>query len=165
MPPRDYSKSKFYRLVCRDPTVLEVYVGITCNEVKRRAQHKRESSQPHRAFYNGRVYQFIRANGGWDNWQLLVHEEIKCENKVVARLRERFWVEYYGATLNSNIPGRTSKEWDADNHESEKARLAASYAMRAPKLCVKHTCPCGGKYTELHKNQHFLTKKHLAMKL
>ncbi len=162
MTKKDYSKCKFYRLICRDPTIVEVYVGHTCNETKRRYQHKRDSTYPHRKNHNARVYQFIRNHGGFENWQLLVHEEKKCENKVDVGLRERFWVEHYGATLNKNVPSRTRKEWDAANRESEKKRLAARYEKQAHSQNEKHACPCGGKYTEINKNRHFLTKKHLA---
>ena len=50
------------------------------------------------------VYEFIRKNGGWDNWDMILIETIKCENNLEARKKEREHLEQLGATLNKERP-------------------------------------------------------------
>ena len=166
MPKADYAKCKFYRIICRDPTVLESYVGHTCGEAQRRQQHKKNCNNERSKGYNRRVYRFIREHGGWDNWQLLVHEHLAVNGKIAATLRERFWFEHYQATLNKNVPGRTKVEWQATNYvekrEHFRQRNTEYYTANQAHLITKHACSCGGKYTTQKKAQHNRTKIHTA---
>jgi hypothetical protein len=190
--PIDYSKSKFYRLVCKDVTVKEVYVGHTTNEKNRRMNHKSACNNEKSRIYNLFVYKFLRDHGGWANWQLLVHETAAMKNKADASLRERYWCEHYNATLNRNVPGRTHSEYCAAHVEKIKARkkkynaahvdeikankieyrkanldkikitMAKYCAANVDRLREKHDCQCGGCYTTQGRLQHFKTAKHLA---
>jgi hypothetical protein len=147
----NYAHCVFYRLVCRDVSVTECYVGHTCDEVKRRGYHKTKCHNEKTKHYNYFVYKFIREHGGWDNWQLLVHEKLAVEDKIAARLRERYWTEHYNATLNSQVPGRTKSEYYLAHVDEKKAYREE-----------KHTCSCGGKFTTNGRSQHLKTKKHLG---
>jgi hypothetical protein len=60
--------------------------------------------------YNFYVYQFIRNNGGFDNWSMIILEEYQCENKNQAELRERYYIELLQSTLNTNRPAITRQE-------------------------------------------------------
>ena len=164
--PIDYSKCVFYRLVCRDVTVTEVYVGSTTNEFDRRRCHKSDCHNENGPRYNYFVYRFIREHGGWGNWQLLVHEKLAVKDDVEARLRERFWTEHYQATLNKQLPGRTHKEscsnWYTNHREEQNKRYAAYNLAHETHLKEKHDCPCGGKYTTNGYSHHIKTKKHLV---
>ncbi len=140
--PKDYSKCAFYRLVCRDITVTECYVGHTTNIVDRRYKHKSSCTNEKAKGYNLSVYQFIRRMGGWDNWQLLVIEQLAVFDDVAARLRERHWCEHYKATLNSNVPYRTREERVAyfSKYRAEHVEEAAVYrANNADKIKIKNT--------------------------
>jgi hypothetical protein len=57
----------------------------------------------------------IGTNGGWDNWHMVVIEEYPCDNTNAAAARERYWVEQLNATLNANVPDRSSKEYKKDS--------------------------------------------------
>ncbi len=164
--PIDYSKCKFYQLVCKDVTVKECYVGHTTNEKNRRMCHKGRCSDEKDSFYNLFVYKFIRDHGGWANWQLLVLETAAMKNKTEAALRERHWLVHYNATLNTQVPGQTQAEYRAANVEKIKAETKEYYADNADKIKAykkeKHTCECGGCYTTSGKSQHFKTALHLA---
>jgi hypothetical protein len=173
----DYSKCMFYRLVCRDITVIECYVGHTTNEVDRRYKHKSDCHNEKAKGFNQFVYRFIRDHGGFENWQLLVHEHLAVKDDVAARLRERFWCEHYKSTLNTQVPGRTGAEWYI-NHREEKAEYRAEYraehreernqqiaawtASHEAHLKEKHECECGGCYTTNGKSHHFKTARHCA---
>jgi hypothetical protein len=167
----------FYRIVCRDISVAECYVGNTCNEVKRRSQHKSRCTNEKDKSHNTYVYKYIRQHGGWDNWELIVHEKLAVNSKYEAKIRERFWVEHYGATLNKQVPTRTIAEYNVGNVENKKKYGAKYYAAHCEEtkklnaawrlensahLKTKHVCTCGGHYTNATHSRHLKTKKHIA---
>ena len=106
----DYSKNTNYKICCKDLTVKDEYVGSTTNMVKRRSQHKSVCGNDKDPSYNLYVYQFIRAHGGFQNWDMIEVEAYPCANSEQARSRERFWYEQLGATLNTNRPIETKEE-------------------------------------------------------
>jgi hypothetical protein len=160
--PIDYSKCMFYRLVCRDPIIKEVYVGHTTSEVDRRATHKTNCNNEKSKSYNLFVYRFIRLHGGFENWELLVHEKRAAEDVIAARLRERHWIEIYKATLNRNVPSRTGAQYRVDHRDEKKLHNAAYHEANQVRLKEKHECACGGKHTTTNKSQHIKSKRHVA---
>jgi len=118
----DYSKSIIYKLCCKDPNVTEIYVGSTINFKSRKNQHKTtcNNNSEKNKFYNFKVYKFIRDNGGFQNWTMIMLEQYNCENKKQLEMRERYWIEKLKPTLNNNIPTRTKKEWDIENNDYYK---------------------------------------------
>jgi hypothetical protein len=113
----DYSKCLIYKLCCDDPLIIDVYVGHTTDKIRRNWQHKHSCNNQNAKTYNYYVYQFIRENGGWDNWSMIIVEEYPCENKNQAEARERYWIETQQATLNKYIPTRTREERYEENKE------------------------------------------------
>ena len=109
--PIDYSRTIIYKIVCKDITIKETYVGSTTQFTSRKGQHK-YSCNNNKDF---NVYNFIRANGGWDNWTMVMVEEYPCKTKLESDQRERHWLETLHATLNMYIPSRTEAEWREDN--------------------------------------------------
>lgn len=63
------------------------------------------------------IYQFIRTNGGFDNWDILQIEQYNCNTKQELLLRERYWTIQEKATLNKQVQGRTDKEYKQDNKD------------------------------------------------
>ena len=114
----NYNNSMIYKICCNDPTITEIYIGSTTNLIRRRAQHKKCCNKDNDRGHNYYVYQFIRDNGGWDNWSVILVE--KCENitsKPELTKRERHYIETLKSSLNRRIPGRTKKEWTTVNKE------------------------------------------------
>lgn len=107
----DYSRTLIYKFVCIDLNITECYVGHTTNWTKRRNKHKYNCVSKNAKYSNFKVYKFIRDNGGWENWSMILIEEYPCENKLQAEQRERYWIETLKANLNCVIPSRTKKEW------------------------------------------------------
>jgi len=100
-----YSNNVIYKIVCKDLTVKDVYVGHTTNFIGRNRQHKDNlvSSQY-------KVYQVIRSNGGWNNWEMIEIEKFPCQDKNEAKARERYFYEILNSTLNTCIPVITEEE-------------------------------------------------------
>jgi hypothetical protein len=96
----DYSRCLIYKLCCDDPSIRDEYYGHTTDKTKRKGKHKHSCCNENSKDGNYYVYQFIRENGGWDNWSMIVVEEYPCENRNQAELRERYWIETQRATLN-----------------------------------------------------------------
>jgi len=121
--PIDYSKTIIYKICCKDLNIKDVYVGSTTDFRKRKYQHKYDCINPNSKNYNHYVYQFIRENGNWENWDMvMIKKYSKCESKLQCLKKERKYIEKLNATLNRNIPGRTKKEWGEDNKEYIKIK-------------------------------------------
>ena len=116
----DYSNTIIYMLCCLDVMIIDVYVGNTTNFTKRKTQHKTNCNNDHLVEYNFYVYQFIRDNGGWNNWNMIVLENVSCIDGNEARQHERKWMVEKHATLNKRIPSRTDAEYRIDNKDKIK---------------------------------------------
>jgi hypothetical protein len=106
----DYSKSIIYKIVCKDTSITECYVGSTTNLTKRRYTHKFRCNTETDRGYNIYVYKFIREMGGWNNWDMVMIEEYACDNKMKLCKQERYWIETLKASLNSHNPNRINVE-------------------------------------------------------
>ena len=111
-----------YKLVCKDLNVKDIYVGSTTNFIERKARHRNNCKNPSNQTYNIKVYQMIRNNGGWDNWDMIQIEAFPCENGNEARARERYWYETLQASMNSRIPFRSHEELIEIQRERDKER-------------------------------------------
>jgi hypothetical protein len=115
--PMDYSKTIIYKLVCNDLNIKECYVGHTTNWRQRKATHKQSVENINHPEYNFKKSIFIRDYGGWCGWSMIQIELFPCNDKQEAIARERYWYETLGATLNSNVPSRSKKEYYEQNRE------------------------------------------------
>ena len=113
--PINYDNTCFYKIVCKNVDIHDIYVGHTTDFTTRKTRHKNICMNPNFKGHNSRVYSFIRDNGGWDNFDMILIERTKCEDILDAKRKERKYIEDMQATLNSNLPNRTQKEWTADN--------------------------------------------------
>jgi hypothetical protein len=185
--PIDYSNTHFYKLCCRDPDVVDLYIGHTTDFTKRKHLHKSRCCNPHDIGHNGFVYRFIRENGHWENWDMILVETIECSDALDARRREREFVEQLHASLNKQVPTRSHEEYRADNKAKTSERMKLYNAQHAERikeyraknrerylslhkqykllhkdrLSERHVCDlCNGKYTTQTKANHYATRKH-----
>jgi hypothetical protein len=145
----DYSKTVIYKIVCNDLNVKDLYVGSTTNFRKRKTNHKCHCNNVNSKKYNYQVYQFIRNNGGWTNWMMILVENYPCETSLEKLKRERFWYETLGATLNKQVPNRSDIEYTYQYYHAKKCYINQKY-----------NCHCGGCFTNANKQQHNKTIKH-----
>ena len=127
----DYSATIIYKLCCKDPEIDDIYIGHTTNFIQRKNKHKTASGNIN---YNSYVYMFIRDHGGWDNWSMIMIEEINCENVLDARRQERKFIEEYQATLNIQIPSRPQKEYQEINKDKIKEQRKEFRELNKDKL-------------------------------
>jgi hypothetical protein len=128
----EYNNSVIYKIYCKDDNITDIYIGSTTNFKDRKQMHKH--------YCNTRdylVYQFIRQNGGWDNWDMEIIEEYPCDNRKELLKRERYWIEHFNASLNKIIPGRSKAEIDRkyyqENIDKERERRRKYYHQNREK--------------------------------
>jgi hypothetical protein len=114
----DYSNTVIYKIICKDSNITDIYIGSTINFKRRKIEHKYSCNNENDKRYNLKVYQYIRENGGWDNFEMVIIEKYPCNDIYKAIEREGYFVKELKASLNNNIPGRTDKEWYLDNKKN-----------------------------------------------
>ena len=129
MPRRqmDYSTTHFYKIVCRDLDVKDMYVGHTTDFKTRKGCHKRVCNNSNDKQHNRSLYNCIREYGGWENWDMVLIETKALNNSLEARKREREHIEDLKPSLNEINAYRSSeelkqykKQWTKDNEENVK---------------------------------------------
>ena len=132
--PINYDKTHFYKIVCKDIQVVDLYVGHTTDFSSRKKAHRNLALNPSTKGNNMFVYKFINDNGGWENFDMVLIETCKCENKLDATRKERVHIETLKATLNKVIPTRTRAEWVHDNQEHGKTYKHEWHYENRPRL-------------------------------
>ena len=162
----DYSKTLIYKLTCdADPTFL--YVGSTVQWNQRKYVHKKDS-----AYKPAKVYQQIRALGGWDNIKMILVETYLCNNNREQEAREQHWMDQLKPNMNM-LRAYTTREQMLEQHrlynttrdkEDNKRRCKtyreANREEMKQKACEVIECECGGHYTRSHKALHMRSKVH-----
>lgn len=90
----------FYKFVCKDATILYTYAGHTTSFRHRKTEHKSRCNNSKCKAYTIPLYQFIRANGGWDNWEMRIIKTQLCKDKMEARQIETELIDEQAFKLN-----------------------------------------------------------------
>ena len=131
----NYSNSCVYKICCNDINITDCYVGSTTNLNERRRHHKDACNNENSNSYNYNVYKFIRDNGGWGNWTVVLVESYSdCKSREELLRFERYHIEQLEATLNRQVPGRTLKEYCQDNSEKIKEYKKKHYKNNSEKI-------------------------------
>jgi hypothetical protein len=134
----NYENGMIYKLCCKDPTVKDIYIGSTTNFRLRKNCHKsRCNNEKNNKYYNLNVYKFIRDNGNWKNWNMVLVDEVKCKSKLELHKKEREWFDKLNATLNCDKPNRTKKEWTENNKEKIKKQKKEWREKNNEKIKIK----------------------------
>jgi hypothetical protein len=121
--PTDYNKSIIYTIRCRDPTITDFYIGTTTNEVRRYDQHKSAFTQK----YNLPLYNYIRSNNGWENFEMKKLKDFPCNNSQELHAEEERLRLTMGATLNKSSAYGLKNE----RHRKKMARASAQAKTNA----------------------------------
>ena len=97
----DYSNTIIYKIYCKDETIKDIYVGHTTNFVVRKYQHKICCNNNNN---NVKIYDTIRKNCGWDNWEMIEIANYSCKNSTEARMKGQEHCEELKASLNCIKP-------------------------------------------------------------
>jgi hypothetical protein len=92
----DYSKTVIYKIICKDVSITDTYVGHTTNFTQRKQQHKANCLK----HINTKLYEIINNHGGWENWDMLEIAQYTCKNVTEARIKENEHYEQLKASSN-----------------------------------------------------------------
>ena len=143
-----YSNTTIYQIICKDRTITDCYVGHTTNFKSRKREHKHDCNNSTRNKYSFKVYQFIRENGGFENFDMLLISTHVCEDKHDAIRLERLYIEELNPTLNKQKPGRTSKEYKEDNKDKIRQQQHEYYEQRNKEALSKNKKAYRDKYKD-----------------
>ncbi len=121
--PINYDNACIYQF---EKEGIVYYVGSTTNFTNRKSQHRCNTINPNNKKHNLPIYIFIRANGGWDAFKMILIENYKCNdvNELTAR-EQHFINEFRPTLLNVNNPvGISFKQYYIENQEKIKKKVA-----------------------------------------
>lgn len=93
----------FYKFVhnCSETDDLLCYVGHTSNVKSRKALHKSRCNNPDSPNHNNKLYQVMRANGGFKNFKMAILGTRENLTKTEAHIIEEEYRKSEKATLNT----------------------------------------------------------------
>ena len=174
----DYSNTIIYKIYCKDETITDLYVGHTTNFSQRKYAHKMSCKKQ-----NIKLYNIIRDNGGWDNWEMIEIARYNCKNSSEARIKEHYHYELLNSTLNSYPPVQnklqlycsecnkqfaSKREFNLHNHKTKleiSNELNIKYENIINILNAKYECKICN-YVTMRKNnfeRHNLSDKHIKL--
>jgi len=144
-----------------------IYIGSTSDFKNRKYQHKTACNNEKWKHYKCPVYQFIRDNGGWDEWVMIAIEQYSCNNKKELETRERYHIDLLRPILNKNIPTRTYKEYRVDNKVKVAKKMKEWCEANKEKIAEYHKERyennkeiINQKHKEYYKNNKEYSKEH-----
>ena len=175
----DYSHTIIYKICCKDATVTDIYVGHTTNFIQRKYQHKLSCNNFKEDY---KIYNTIRENGGWNNWDMFEIAKYNCKDSTDARIKEQEHYELLKATLNSvppyinksnfycytcNIQCSNQKHYNEhinckSHNKKTDAQMDDGDDVFSPELSSKLSCKVCHYTTSSKKdyNRHLTTRKH-----
>ena len=156
----NYDSTYFYKFCCKGLNIRYIYVGHTTHFTKRKRVHLQSYINKDSKLHNIKLYTCIRANGGWQNWDMILIDVVKCTDSLEARKKEREYIEALKATLNMVLPSRTMKERKKElyllDNSKEILRAKLWYENNKDKVLERQAekveCPiCMQMYTHGHK--------------
>ena len=126
----DYKNSVIYRIYCKDENIKDCYIGSTIDLYNRFKAHKGCVNNKNLNNYNLKIYQFIRDNGDWDNFDKEILEYYNCNNEEELKQKEQEYISKYKPTLNTfnayrseEIKKEQKQKKDKKYRESEKGKI------------------------------------------
>lgn len=107
------TKICYYKIVCRNNSIKDLYIGQTVNLKKRISVHKHNYYRK-----DNKLYSFIKDNGGWFNFEFIIIEEFTCDSYKMVREREKYWIDTLKANLNSMTPIFNNFEGETNHFEN-----------------------------------------------
>jgi hypothetical protein len=87
----------------------EFYIGSTNNFTRRKSSHKKCVTNKSGKKYWCILYQYIRANGGWINFNIEIILEDEYESLIDVRIKEQELIDLYDPSLNSIRANKSRK--------------------------------------------------------
>jgi hypothetical protein len=129
-----YSQIDIYKIYCLNPSITHFYIGCTSNYYQRKALHKNH----YKKGCNYKLYDFIRKNGGWDNWDFAILKTLHNKTHTEKHNLETYYYNTFNPLLNTHKCGRTHKQYLKDNYEKimiQRKNNRLKHIEKRRKLC------------------------------
>ena len=149
----NYENGKIYKIV--DNTTDMIYVGSTCKTLQQRLSKHKNKFKGFKLGKASNVTVFkILENEDYKIELIKLHP---CNNKQELNLEEGKIIKQFRNEkiniVNKNIAGQTDKEYNAQYRQKNINSVKA-------KQNQKHSCICGGKFSQCSKSRHLKSNKH-----
>tara|TARA_R110000782_G_scaffold45394_1_gene100856 strand:+ start:138 stop:620 length:483 start_codon:yes stop_codon:yes gene_type:complete len=111
-----------YKLYCKDENIKDFYIGSSKKFKTRKYAHKSNCNNENGNSYNFKLYKFIRANGGFQNFDF----EILLETDDNIKKNEQKYIDELKPTLNCNsvcgLDKIKKKEYEKKEYQKNKIK-------------------------------------------
>ena len=125
----DFSGSVIYKIYCKDENIKDFYIGSSKDLYDRMRVHKSMCYNENVSGYSLKIYEFIRENSDWGNFNVEIVEYYPCKNEKELKQREQYYIKKYEPTLNCHNAyiaqeekKERKKEIDRKYKQSEKGK-------------------------------------------
>jgi hypothetical protein len=132
-----------YKIFPKNTELNLCYVGHTTDFNSRKYQHKLACINETHTKMHLKIYQKIRENGGWKEWEMIKLEQFNGKTNLEARMREQELIKQHNANLNSLSAFVTEEQ-----RVSTKKAITEKYREENKELLKEQT----KKYKEDHKD-------------
>ena len=135
-------KASIYLIFSKDPNITSKYIGCTNDFDKRIISHKHCCENINTIQYTYKLYEYIRLNGGFNNWSSVILESFEYQNNIEKHQKENDYFKQFQPTLNSNTPGRNQKDSYSQYYQKNRLYLKAKmmeryFKRKSEKLKIK----------------------------
>jgi len=131
-----------YKILPKNATLDYCYIGHTNNFAFRKQQHKAPCIDTSHSKAHIKLYETIRNNGGWDEWEMIELEKFNDKTKLEARIREQELIKEHSANLNM-----LSAYITEDERQANKKAITEKFRTENKEYLAEQT----KKYKEEHK--------------
>jgi len=190
---QDFSNSTIYH-IRHIETKKVVYVGSTTNFLIRKNKHKHSCTKPNinnnNKHYNQPIYQYIRDNGDFNNFEIIPVLQLSLENNIQLLIEEQKEIDKYDTLVNCKNSKQDTElykkeslerlnKWREDNPDREKQAKKDYTTKHRDKILQNHkdrynanktninekrkekmTCECGCIVRKADITKHIKTMKH-----
>ncbi len=161
----DYQNTKIYKIESHMGS--KIYIGSTTKErlSQRMANHRKDFKRWKDGLFHHNITSFrLFEEYGVENCNIVLLELYPCNSKDEQSAREAHWIKTLDC-VNKVIPGRTRKQYAADNKAIIAKGVADYYQKHKEAIlarnCEVNECECGKQYTKSHRMRHCKSKFHL----
>ncbi len=116
----DYSNTIIYKIYCKDSNITDFYVGHTTNFIKRKSLHKSSCLNQNNQL---KIYEIIRTNGGWNNWNMIEIAKYNCKDVIEARIKQQYHYSELKTSLNNISSSIEINDYCCENDEKNAKKI------------------------------------------
>lgn len=141
-----YAIGTVYIIKCKNKNILNCYISSTNNFDKMNSLFKYKCNNN-----KNKLYQFIRASGGVQNWEIKVLSEYENILRINLLINERIFYKKIKIEIKSE---NYKIEYRKIYNKKNKIKLSIAKS-------TKYKCICGNTFNKSNKARHMKTKKHI----